>query len=459
MQLEFVNHASFIVEAAGVRLICDPWLEGQAFDDSWGLLAPSVLRPEDFARITHIWFSHEHPDHFHPPTLKRIPPELRARISVLYQTTRDRKVVEFCKGLGFGAVVELPSDRWFELGPGFEVQCSPQQGFADSWLCVRTAGGTLLNLNDCDLGEREKLREIGARLGPIDVLATQFSISAWDGNPEDHARRRGGAHKMLERTLVQCAEIRPRYLLPIASFIWFCHEENAYMNDGFLPLRQVADGLSASAGAALVVLYPGDRWTVGAELDNGPALERYARDEASLGARPRSAPRVVPPAELIAESRRYCIAVRAGSDPLRLKLHLAAGSARRRAGQGGRLHGLWNLSRHLLRPEECTLYVLDHRQAYAFHPLDGLRPMPGAEQDCDLSLSSAALHYAFRFLWGGETLLFNGRFRENRPEGRLRLFDYFHLAGARNSGVGTSWRSLPRSLVRRLGRLLGGRAG
>ena len=454
MRLEFVNHASFIVEAAGLRLVSDPWLEGRAFDDSWGLLAPSVLRPEDFAAFTHVWFSHEHPDHFHPPTLKRIPPEVRAHLEVLYQTTADRKVLDFCAGLGFGRLRELPSDRWVELAPGFEVLCSPQQGFADSWLCVRAEGVTLLNLNDCDLHDRRRLRAIAERVGPIDVLATQFSISAWDGNAEDFERRRSGARKMLERTVLQCEELRPRYLLPIASFVWFCHEENAYMNDGILPLEEVVANLSAAAGAEVVVLYPGDRWELGEAHDNRAALERYALDEADVATRPRTVPRSVPLDQLVAESRRYCRNVLAGSDALRLKLHLAASCARRGYGRAGNLRGLATLATRLLRPEEGAVFVLDHRQAYAFHPTRGLRPITRAPNDCDLSLSSAALSYAFRFLWGGETLFFNGRFHENQADGRLRLFNYFHLAGAHNSGARTTWRSLPRGLAGSLRRRL-----
>ena len=38
MKLEFVNHASYVLESGGVRLLCDPWLEGTAFNDGWALL-------------------------------------------------------------------------------------------------------------------------------------------------------------------------------------------------------------------------------------------------------------------------------------------------------------------------------------------------------------------------------------------------------------------------------------
>ena len=106
MQLEWVNHASFIAEAAGVRLISDPWLDGTVFADGWGLLSPSVLTPKDFDGITHLWFSHEHADHFAPANLRRIPPQVREQLTVLYQRTRDRKVVKWLRANGFTNVQE-----------------------------------------------------------------------------------------------------------------------------------------------------------------------------------------------------------------------------------------------------------------------------------------------------------------------------------------------------------------
>ena len=91
-------------------VIMDPWLEGSVFDESWSLLAPSIFTNRDFETITHIWFSHEHPDHFFPPNLLRIPAEIRARIHVIFQPTIDRRVVDFCRKVGFASVAELPAN-------------------------------------------------------------------------------------------------------------------------------------------------------------------------------------------------------------------------------------------------------------------------------------------------------------------------------------------------------------
>ena len=72
--ITFVNHASIIISHENIRLITDPWLFGSAFNNGWTLLSESKFRTQDFQNITHIWFSHEHPDHFHPFVLKSIPP-------------------------------------------------------------------------------------------------------------------------------------------------------------------------------------------------------------------------------------------------------------------------------------------------------------------------------------------------------------------------------------------------
>ena len=76
MKIIWVNHASFIFEHSNIRLICDPWLSGTAFNEGWHLLAETKFKLKDFSQITHIWISHEHPDHFSPATLKKIPKNL-----------------------------------------------------------------------------------------------------------------------------------------------------------------------------------------------------------------------------------------------------------------------------------------------------------------------------------------------------------------------------------------------
>src|SRR6476661_7709919 len=148
MKIEFVNHASFILEHNGVRILNDPWLIGSAFNDGWDLLVPSIFDFEhEPATIDYIWYSHEHPDHFSPVALKKIPEIYRSKITIIYQETRDKKVIAFCKGLGF-QVRELSDNVEVELVPGLKVTCN-KVPFFDSWILYNCDGYKILNVNDC----------------------------------------------------------------------------------------------------------------------------------------------------------------------------------------------------------------------------------------------------------------------------------------------------------------------
>src|SRR5262249_41936454 len=53
VRIEFVNHASFLVEYDDVRLLVDPWLEGRIFNNGWDLITKTSFTFDDFARVTH----------------------------------------------------------------------------------------------------------------------------------------------------------------------------------------------------------------------------------------------------------------------------------------------------------------------------------------------------------------------------------------------------------------------
>jgi UDP-MurNAc hydroxylase len=101
MLIRWVNHASFLLETGKIKLICDPWIEGTAFNNGWRLVSPTKFAYQDFAVVTHIWFSHEHPDHFSPSNLRSIPEEFRRRITVLFHRTKGQAVDQnlCCDGL------------------------------------------------------------------------------------------------------------------------------------------------------------------------------------------------------------------------------------------------------------------------------------------------------------------------------------------------------------------------
>lgn len=446
LTLEFVCHASVILRRDPVHLLCDPWLSGTAFDDGWALLAEPAFGAEDFESITHLWYSHEHPDHFSPRTLAMIPEEYRERITVMFHASSDGKVVEFCRKLGFTRVVELHSGEWLELAPGFSIRCDTWEGTDDSWLLVSTPEGKVLNLNDCQAVRQQQADDLHRATGDVDVLLTQFSISSWDGNPEDVARREAGAQAMLDRVVRQANTLQAKHVVPFASFVWFCHEENAYMNSAMRPVKDVAELIAGQTGAQPVVLYPGDTWAVGATIDSSSAIQRYAEDLATLDTRPRVSSDRVAIDELQQAAERFGAALGQHRSRLRLRLNAARMNARHQqrlhtaAPLRGRLAALSALLRLEVRP--ARIWLTDHETAVEYCLLRGLRRAPLRHEDCDMEMSSAALMFAFRFLWGGESLQINGRFREIYPEGRVPLFEYLWVACAMNRETGAQARPL-----------------
>lgn len=420
IRIEWVNHASFILAVDEVRLITDPWLEGTAFDRGWGLLSHTQFRYEDFADITHIWFSHEHPDHFSPPNLKKIPESCRRQIAVLFQETPDRKVVNFCRELGFKAVTELRKDQWFQLSERLSVLCVPFTG-GDSWICFKTPDMTLLNLNDCVITHARHVQDIQAKVGKVDVLLTQFCYANWVGNENDLKAMRANAEEKLARVKLQIDVLHPEWVIPFASFVWFCHEDNYYMNQGVNRIRDVCSYIESQTAAKPAAFYPGETWQVGAPVDLEATLAKYDADYRTVFESPsliRS--KLVREEDLIAHSLDFARAILADNNRLLLRAFSPA-----------------------------KIYIVDYQASFSFSLKEGLKRASYAYEACDIAVKSDALDYAFRFAWGGGTLAINGRFQvpNNNYWGFMK---YGQVRDINNNGERFDWGYLLGLFVRKV---------
>jgi len=68
---------------------------------------------------------------------------------------------------------------------------------------------------------------------------------------------------------------RPAKFVPFASLIYFSHAENFLMNNAVNSIRDVYEFSTHELQVPTVVLYPGDRWQVGAFRDSSEAIWRY----------------------------------------------------------------------------------------------------------------------------------------------------------------------------------------
>ena len=63
--------------------------------------------------------------------------------------------------------------------------CGVIGGF-DSYLHYKNKKYSVLNLNDCQVYDKEELQELSKKVGKIDYLFTQFGYANWAGNEGDN---------------------------------------------------------------------------------------------------------------------------------------------------------------------------------------------------------------------------------------------------------------------------------
>ena len=261
--IEFINHASVLVSDKSVALLSDPWYFGDAFHKGWNLLyeLPENEVLSTLEKTTHLWISHEHPDHLSIPFFRKYEKELKKKnIEILFQKTLDKRVVGFLSGMGF-PVVELDSGQEHAISDNFSLICI-KDGIFDSALLIKVGDEKILNLNDCVVRDTKRAGEVHSITGDVDILFTQFSYAAWKGGKDNKKWRQAAAKEKRDSMKLQTEVFHPKTVVPFASFIYFSNERNFYLNhDANKPsdLFECIEGLSE-----LTILKPFDKLGAGA---------------------------------------------------------------------------------------------------------------------------------------------------------------------------------------------------
>ena len=81
MQVTYLGHAAILLESGGTRILMDPWLTDPTYHGTWWHYPPLELGVRDLPRIDYLYVSHEHPDHFDPPTLAQLDKDMHVVIA------------------------------------------------------------------------------------------------------------------------------------------------------------------------------------------------------------------------------------------------------------------------------------------------------------------------------------------------------------------------------------------
>ena len=403
--LTFVNHASFHVTNAQTVLLVDPWVEGPVFNNGWSLLDNStsnaglVKELDRLHRDTFIWFSHEHPDHFSVPFIKRLKQDFARKVTLLFQHTKDKRVVTYLRNNGF-SVIECAAGVPVCLDNDMAITVYPHAD-GDSYCLITCAGRHILNLNDCAINSAELCRDVRRRLparAHIDVLMTQFGYANWVGNPFEPELRRSAADEKLQRIKLQIAAFAPTLTIPFASFVTFSSIENNYLNDHQNSVGQLARWAARSPSTGSIrFMHPGGKF----DLDHDTPATTVRRSELAIAHWERLASQhaellppeaAVPPAQVRAAVDKYQAAVR--SNLLWLPLLLE------RSG--------------LIKP--LRIYLPDLSMTIQVSYVSGYTELPVSGPH-DISMTSPSAVFLFKNEYGFNTTHVNGRFRTSGSGG------------------------------------------
>ena len=258
--IEFVNHASALISFGKIGILSDPWYSKSVFHHGWRLLYENENQyiNEVLDRTTHIYISHEHPDHFNPPfflTDEVKEKIIKKRIVFLFQKTKDKRVISFLKNKGFE--VQEFNKKINKIDNLIEIEIV-KHDFYDSSISIKTPDIKILNPNDCPLRDVGDIKKFKKKFGTFDVLLTQFSYAAWKGGKEGKIFRENAAKEKLTDVYNQSKILNCNTVIPFASFVYFSNKMNFYMNDSINVPDKVCEYLIKNA-VNPVIMQPGEK--------------------------------------------------------------------------------------------------------------------------------------------------------------------------------------------------------
>lgn len=174
LKLQTLGHATIALyrEGEAPLLITDPWLVGSVYWRSWWLQHyPDAATLDWLATAARVYITHEHPDHFHAPSIRR----LGRGPTYLFPALTERGFLGYMTAHGFRAEI-VPPSRWQKLGGGVAMLSVPLWN-DDSLLLVDTPDALILNFNDAKPlpPVLAAVRRLAARLDKPRVLLASYS--------------------------------------------------------------------------------------------------------------------------------------------------------------------------------------------------------------------------------------------------------------------------------------------
>ncbi len=402
LRVGLVGHASIMIESTKSKILCDPWFFGTAFNDGWMPRPEPDMSKINLSGLTHIWLSHEHPDHFHIPTLKKIAVLIDPKsVEILFQETNSDKIFDALAKMGFSKFRKM-----LHLEPTIVDSHLSLFIYAhrhlDSALGVLIDGKpVMLNINDTELTASD-INIIRKKFGPFDVVFNQFSIAGFEGHYDavDLERQR---QCVLEKLVEHHGLLGASVTVPFASFMYFCKPDNERLN-AFVNSVMDAKSYLESHGCGCAVLKINSDMIVIKDLATQNDIEFF---------------------KTYYQSNPLAIQSTSGV-PLE--------ACQKAFGERTALWKSKTLRAVYTRLAHVTVWIEDlavsARMNFGSCELAPINLKPG---DCDMMINSQPLHQAFAMPFGIQTLGVSGRYRFNRKVASWKLVRI--ISSLSNAGI------------------------
>jgi len=278
MKLRYYGHNCFVIEAAHVKILTDPWFR-PAYHTWYPYPINRRFRPDLLANqrdLDYLYISHPHLDHFDEIFLA----ELRKDIKIICPSFPNKTMQKKYRKLGFYNLIESES-KILADGLRFQVLQDASPLREDSALYVQeTTNGEMtsfLNLNDCYIDY--------ARLPKgVTYLASQFSAAIYYPHVYDfpHNVKAKKILEMQNTTWNHCLEtikrVNPSFYIPSSGPPRFLDPELAPLNNSqtsiFYDFDYVRDDFHRETDISVLDLAPGDTYTEGKFTDGARCEDR-----------------------------------------------------------------------------------------------------------------------------------------------------------------------------------------
>jgi len=230
-EIRFINHACLLFKMGDISFATDPWILGSAFCNGWWLSKSSPLDAFDHLnKCDFIYISHNHPDHLHPESLKKI----RKDMPILTADFSSGSTKNYLQQLGFQDVVVMDfASSLIDKKRELCLSVLKSGDFRDDsglfvqfgkFKCLLTVDSNFLNFG---------------KLPSVDLLCSSFAGGAsgfplcFENYTEEEKKRVVTRNRGATRAtnIANIKLTKPKFFMPYAGFFTEAAERDRYIKD------------------------------------------------------------------------------------------------------------------------------------------------------------------------------------------------------------------------------------